>query len=66
MGTLGLFSVALDHVVCDVVGVREREAYLGGAYLRRLVRGRRITIDHRTGEYGGAQRVPGEAPMARW
>ena len=50
MGTLGLFSVALDHVVCDVVGVREREAYLGGAYLRRLVRGRGVPIDHRTGE----------------
>ncbi len=33
MGTLGLFNVALDHVVGDVVGGKGREAYLGGAYL---------------------------------
>ena len=50
MGTLGLFNVALDHVVCDVVGGRGREAYLGEAYLRRLVRGRGVHIDQRTGE----------------
>jgi len=56
MGTLGLFNVALDLVMCDVVGGRGREAYLGGAYLRRLVRGRGFPVDHRTCEEGGAQR----------
>ncbi len=32
-----MFNVALDHVVCDVVGARGREACLGGKSLLTIV-----------------------------